>query len=130
MDDSTPPQSENDWTVIISVREREGQTEATARLRFGDHESVGVGLSRLGAYRARRRRYRRRTGSCAGCLGSRAAADGPYRLRWRAKSSTRSFEFSEYSLDRRRHSRGDGRRKADAITDIDDVDPEHHQPAG
>ncbi len=49
MDDSTPPQSENDWTVIISVREREGQTEATARLRFGDHESVGVGLSRLSA---------------------------------------------------------------------------------
>ena len=37
MDDSTPPQSENDWTVMISVREREGQTQATARLRSGDH---------------------------------------------------------------------------------------------
>jgi hypothetical protein len=47
MDDSTPPQSEKDWTIMISVREREGQTRATARLKFGDHESQGVGLSRL-----------------------------------------------------------------------------------
>ncbi len=48
MDDSTPLQSENDWTVMISVCEHDGGTQATARLRFGDHESVGVGLARLG----------------------------------------------------------------------------------
>ena len=47
MNHSTPPHSEIDWTVTISVHEREGQTQATARLLFGDHESVGVGLSRL-----------------------------------------------------------------------------------
>ena len=47
MDASTPPQSEEDWTVTISVHERDGRTRATARLKFGDHESVGVGLSRL-----------------------------------------------------------------------------------
>jgi hypothetical protein len=41
---STPPRSEINWTVTISVHEREGQTQATARLLFGDHESVG-GLS-------------------------------------------------------------------------------------
>ena len=44
---STSPHREIDWTVTISVHEREGQTQATARLLFGDHESVGVGLSRL-----------------------------------------------------------------------------------
>jgi hypothetical protein len=48
MDDSTRPQSENEWTVVISVRERDGQTRATARLQFGEHEAVGVGLARLG----------------------------------------------------------------------------------
>jgi Domain of unknown function (DUF1876) len=48
IDDSTPLSGENDWAVMISVRKREGQTQATARLRFGDHESVGVGLARLG----------------------------------------------------------------------------------
>lgn len=48
MDDSTPPQSENDWTVVISVRECDDQTRATVRLQFGAHEAVGVGLARLG----------------------------------------------------------------------------------
>lgn len=48
MDDGTLAQGENDWTVMISVRERDGQTTATARLHFGEHESVGVGLARLG----------------------------------------------------------------------------------
>ncbi len=48
MDDSTSPRGESDWTVMISVRERDGQTRATARLQFGEHESVGVGLARLG----------------------------------------------------------------------------------
>jgi Domain of unknown function (DUF1876) len=38
---------EKDWTVTISVNERDGQTQATARLRLGERESVGVGLSRL-----------------------------------------------------------------------------------
>ena len=47
MNQITTPYSEINWTVEISVDEREGQTRATARLRFGDHESVGVGLSRL-----------------------------------------------------------------------------------
>jgi hypothetical protein len=45
MSHSSSPQSEIDGTVTISVREREGQTRATARLRSGDHESVGAGLS-------------------------------------------------------------------------------------
>ena len=40
--------SEADWTVTISVHERAGQTEATAKLQYGDHESVGVGLAGLG----------------------------------------------------------------------------------
>lgn len=39
---------ETDWTVTISVQEREGQTRATARLQYGDHESTGVGLAPLG----------------------------------------------------------------------------------
>jgi hypothetical protein len=47
MDDSTLAAGENDWTVMISVRERDGQTTATARLHFGEYESVGVGLARL-----------------------------------------------------------------------------------
>lgn len=47
MNDSTSSDSEQDWTVTISVHERDGQTRATAQLRFGDYESVGVGLSRL-----------------------------------------------------------------------------------
>ena len=47
MNHSTSLHSEIDWTVKISVHEREGQTRATARLQFGDNESVGVGLSRL-----------------------------------------------------------------------------------
>ena len=38
---------ENDWTVTISVDEREGQTRATARLQFDGQEWVGAGLSRL-----------------------------------------------------------------------------------
>jgi hypothetical protein len=38
-----------DWTVEISLRERDGRTCATARLRAGDHESVGVGLTALRA---------------------------------------------------------------------------------
>jgi hypothetical protein len=41
--------SEADWTVVISVHERAGRTEAIAKLQYGDHESVGVGLSRLSA---------------------------------------------------------------------------------
>ena len=47
MNHTTSALSEMDWTVTISVQESEGQTRATARLQFGDHESVGVGLSRL-----------------------------------------------------------------------------------
>ncbi len=47
MDESTLPQGENDWTVTISVRERDGHTTATARLHFGEFEAVGVGLARL-----------------------------------------------------------------------------------
>jgi hypothetical protein len=47
MEQSVSPSDEIDWVVTISVHERGGQTRATARLRFGDHESVGVGLSRL-----------------------------------------------------------------------------------
>jgi hypothetical protein len=39
--------AENDWTVTVSVGEREGQTTATARLQFGGREWMGVGLSRL-----------------------------------------------------------------------------------
>ncbi len=38
---------ENDWTVTISVDEREGQTRATARLQFDGQDWVGAGLSRL-----------------------------------------------------------------------------------
>jgi hypothetical protein len=48
MNDSESSFSETDWIVTISVHQREGQTRATARLQFGDYESVGVGLSRLG----------------------------------------------------------------------------------
>jgi hypothetical protein len=44
---SLPPLDSADWTVEISLRERDGRACATARLRSGDHESVGVGLSRL-----------------------------------------------------------------------------------
>jgi len=44
---STSSPVETDWTVTISVHERDGQTRATARLQYGDHESVGVGLARL-----------------------------------------------------------------------------------
>jgi hypothetical protein len=47
MNDDTYSDSEQNWTVSISVRERDGQTCATAQLRMGDYESVGVGLSRL-----------------------------------------------------------------------------------
>lgn len=47
MNDSESSLSETDWVVTISVHQREGQTRATARLQFGDYESVGVGLSRL-----------------------------------------------------------------------------------
>jgi hypothetical protein len=47
MNDSESSSGETDWIVTISVHQREGQTCATARLQFGDHESVGVGLSRL-----------------------------------------------------------------------------------
>jgi hypothetical protein len=36
-----------DWTARISIDEHEGHTRATARLRWRDQESVGVGLSRL-----------------------------------------------------------------------------------
>jgi uncharacterized protein DUF1876 len=36
-----------DWTVEITIDEREGRTRAKARLRWRDQESVGVGLSRL-----------------------------------------------------------------------------------
>lgn len=43
-----PPDSEADWRVDISIRERDGRACATARLRIGDRESVGVGLSGLG----------------------------------------------------------------------------------
>jgi hypothetical protein len=43
----TSSPGEGDWTVTISVRERQGQTQATARLHYGDHESVGVGLAGL-----------------------------------------------------------------------------------
>ena len=100
MYDSTPPQSENDWTVMISVREREGQTQATARLRLGDHESVGVGLSRLSPAEH----------GSAGTGGELAVA--------RAVS------------DLARHSCGNRRRKADPVIDVDDVDAEHHQPVG
>ena len=48
MNDSESSFSETDWIVTISVHQREGQTRVTARLQFGDYESVGVGLSRLG----------------------------------------------------------------------------------
>ena len=34
-------------TVTVSVDERDGRTRATARLRLGAKESIGVGLSRL-----------------------------------------------------------------------------------
>jgi len=44
---STSSPVETDWTVTISVHEREGQTRAMARLQYGDHESVGVGLAAL-----------------------------------------------------------------------------------
>ena len=43
-----PPDAEAEWTVDISIRERDGRACATARLRIGDRESVGVGLSGLG----------------------------------------------------------------------------------
>jgi len=48
MNQKTPDSAEKDWAVTISVNERDGQTRAIARLRVGDKESVGVGLSRLG----------------------------------------------------------------------------------
>jgi hypothetical protein len=44
---STSSPVETDWTVTISVQEREGQTRATARLQYCDHEVVGVGLAAL-----------------------------------------------------------------------------------
>ena len=47
MNHNQPDIVEKDWTVTISVNERDGQTQATARLRLGERESVGVGLSRL-----------------------------------------------------------------------------------
>ena len=47
MTDIASRPGEINWTVTISVREREGQSRATARLQLGDHESVGVGLSGL-----------------------------------------------------------------------------------
>jgi uncharacterized protein DUF1876 len=47
MTDNKPSDSEDDWIVTVSVHQREGQTRATARLQFGDYESVGVGLCRL-----------------------------------------------------------------------------------
>lgn len=36
-----------DWAVEISIDEHEGHTRAKARLRWRDHESVGVGLAKL-----------------------------------------------------------------------------------
>ena len=122
MDASTPPQSEEDWTVTISVHERDGRTRATARLKFGDHESVGVGLSRLSPAERGLRRHRQRTGRCAGGVGSRAAADGPYLRRRQAQSSSRLCEFNQYRFHRCRHSRGNRRRKADAVIDVNDAD--------
>lgn len=47
MNNDRASHEEIDWIVTISVREREGQTRATTRLQFGDHDSVGVGLSSL-----------------------------------------------------------------------------------
>jgi hypothetical protein len=35
------------WTVDVSIDEHDGKTRATARLRWRDQESVGVGASRL-----------------------------------------------------------------------------------
>ena len=56
----------------------------------------------------------------------------PHAVSQRAASRVplRSTEFSEYRLDRRGHSCGDRRRKADAVIGVDDVDAEHHQPVG
>jgi hypothetical protein len=48
MSHMTSPDSEEDWFVTISISEWDGHTRATARLQFGDFESVGVGLSGLG----------------------------------------------------------------------------------
>jgi hypothetical protein len=47
MNHNQPDLVEKDWTVTVSVNDRDGQTQATARLRLGERESVGVGLSRL-----------------------------------------------------------------------------------
>ena len=43
------PDYEEVRTVAISVVDRDGRTQATARLRCGDRECIGVGLSRLSA---------------------------------------------------------------------------------
>jgi hypothetical protein len=37
----------DDWTIKISLDQREGRARATARLRGRDQEAVGVGVSRL-----------------------------------------------------------------------------------
>lgn len=48
MNDTQQNLVDTDCVVAVSVNERNGQTQATARLRLGQTESVGVGLSRLG----------------------------------------------------------------------------------
>ena len=46
---NTQPEAiENSWPITVSVKERGGSAQATARLTIGDKEAVGVGLSRLG----------------------------------------------------------------------------------
>ena len=37
----------DDWTIKISLDQREGRARVTARLRGRDQEAVGVGVSRL-----------------------------------------------------------------------------------
>ena len=36
-----------DWTISVSIDERESGTQATARLQWRNQEAVGVGLARL-----------------------------------------------------------------------------------
>ncbi len=47
MSEREPDHVGQDWAVTISVDEFEGRTRATARLRWPDGESVGVGLTRI-----------------------------------------------------------------------------------
>ena len=47
MSEVTSDHVRKDWAVDIAIDEHEGQTRATARLRWRDQESVGVGLARL-----------------------------------------------------------------------------------